>query len=163
MSENHKQIAGTVVIRPFQPSDQAAAERLILDGLVEHWGFLDETLNPDLNNIAATYGQSMFFVAVVDNRIVGTGAFIHEGEGLARIVRMSVDKNMRRMGIGRKILLALCSSAKQNGYSRITLETTSTWQEARSFYKRNGFQEIETRAGDTHFLLNLDNSTESLC
>ena len=38
-------------ISEFEPSDQAAARRLILDGLAERWGVLDESLNPDLNEI----------------------------------------------------------------------------------------------------------------
>lgn len=151
-----------VVIRPFQSSDQSAAKQLILDGLEEHWGYLDVTLNPDLNNIAETYQQETFLLAEMGNRIVGTGALIHENNGLARIVRMSVDKNIRRQGIGRKILMALIGAAKERGYHQITLETTATWQDALTFYKQNGFQVIETRAGDTHFLLNLGNRPESL-
>ena len=151
-----------VVIRPFQSSDQIAAKQIILDGLEEHWGYLDVTLNPDLNNITETYAQDTFLIAEIENRIVGTGALIHEDIGLARIVRMSVDKNIRRQGIGRKVLLALIDAAKERGYHQITLETTATWQDALTFYKRNGFQVIETRAGDIHFLLNLGNSPESL-
>ena len=42
-------------ISEFKPSDQAAVRRLILDGLAERWGVLDESLNPDLNDIAAAY------------------------------------------------------------------------------------------------------------
>ncbi len=34
-----------LTIRPFAPGDQEAARRLILEGLVEHFGFVDEALN----------------------------------------------------------------------------------------------------------------------
>jgi hypothetical protein len=43
------------VIRPFHPNDQNAAQQLILDGLREHWGELDPTLNGDLDDIMGSY------------------------------------------------------------------------------------------------------------
>jgi len=149
-------------IRPFQSTDQTTAKHLILAGLEEHWGFLDATLNPDLDDIAAAYSHDIFLVAAVGNQIVGTGALICEEEGVARIVRMSVHINFRRKGIGCQILNTLCDEARQRGYRQITLETTETWKEAINFYQRNGFQVIETRDGDMHFLLDLGNSTERL-
>lgn len=145
-------------IRPFRSADQTAAKHLILTGLVEHWGFLDPALNSDLDDIADAYGQGVFFVAEVSNQIVGTGALVHEKEGVARIVRMSVDKNLRRKGIGKQILTALCDAAHQQGYRQITLETTETWEDAISFYQQSGFQVIGTWDGDTHFLLEVGNS-----
>src|SRR5215203_5667644 len=42
-------------IRPFVPADQAQAREIILAGLGEHWGFIDDTLNPDLDDILAAY------------------------------------------------------------------------------------------------------------
>ena len=60
-------------IRPFQPSDQAIAKQLILEGLAEHWGTLDPTLNPDLNDIAQSYTEGNFIVALLDGHIIGTG------------------------------------------------------------------------------------------
>ena len=44
-----------IKILPFQQDDQEAVKELILAGLVEHWGFLDETKNSDLNDIAKSY------------------------------------------------------------------------------------------------------------
>jgi hypothetical protein len=91
-----------VTIRPFQPSDQAATKQLILAGLADHWGSLDLTLNPDLNDIAASYRGETFLIAVQGEEIVGCGAVIEEDgeEGYGRIVRMSVKKEKRRLGVG---------------------------------------------------------------
>ena len=75
---------------PFQPSDQVAVKALILDGLVDHWGTLDESKNPDLNNIAVTYVDATFLVAWLDDEIVGTGAFIPHSKKQVEIARMSV-------------------------------------------------------------------------
>ena len=52
-----------VTVKPFQPEDQAAVKNLILAGLAEHWGELDLSKNPDLNDITSTYASGAFFVA----------------------------------------------------------------------------------------------------
>lgn len=40
-----------IKVRPFETRDQVAARKLILSGLGEHFGFIDERLNPDLDDI----------------------------------------------------------------------------------------------------------------
>ncbi len=144
-----------VTIRPFRPEDQAAAKALILAGLVEHFGYLDPTRNPDLDDIAATYAGGTFLLAWRGDEIVGTGALVHEREGVARIVRMSVDAPVRRRGIGTQVLQALCEHARAAGYRQIVLETTSTWHEVVAFYRRNGFRLVGSWDGDTHFAMDL--------
>ena len=142
-----------VEIRPFQPQDQPATKQLILDGLVEHWGKLDATLNPDLNDIVSSYQGQTFLVAIYNNDIVGCGALIEE-EGkkeYGRIVRMSVKKEIRRHRIGQQILQQLQIAAQQRQFSKIVLETTQTWNKAINFYQTNGFQIIGHANGDIHF------------
>ena len=52
-----------ITILPFQPEHQSEVKRLVLEGLAEHWGALDLTLNSDLNDISAAYDHSVFLVA----------------------------------------------------------------------------------------------------
>lgn len=145
--------AENLIIRPFQPADQAAIKQLILDGLAGHWGTLDPTLNPDLNDIANSYRGETFLVAVQKGTIVGCGALVEE-EGMAgygRIVRMSVSQENRRQGIGQLILHHLQLAGKQRHFRKIVLETTQTWTEVVAFYQANGFEIIGCYNGDTHF------------
>ena len=144
-----------IVILPFQPKYQAEAKDLILAGLAEHWGALDPSKNPDLNDIGSNYSKGLFLVALQDNQLIGTGAIVPTSNGVAEIVRMSVATTMRRNGIGNMILGRLCEHAKSNGYKRIILETTDTWQEAIEFYKRFGFQITHYLDGDVYFALDL--------
>ena len=44
-------------IMPFSPVHQEEARRLILEGLGEHWGWIDEKINTDLEDIAASAYQ----------------------------------------------------------------------------------------------------------
>jgi N-acetylglutamate synthase-like GNAT family acetyltransferase len=143
-----------VEIRPFQPADQTATKQLILDGLAEHWGILDTTLNQDLNNIASSYQGETFFVAVLGEEIIGCGALIVEDKAertYGRIVRMSVKKVYQKQGIGTRILQHLEIAAKQKQIQKIILETTQTWDKVIAFYQANGFHIVGHWNEDTHF------------
>ena len=143
----------------FQLQDQVAARALILTGLGERWGWIDESLNPDLDDIARHYAPGLFLVARLDGELVGTCALLPEPETTlptARIVRMSVRRDVRGQGIGRAILTALCDAAVYRGYQQLVLETTSTWTDAIGFYTRYGFTWVGEHAGETHMRLPLD-------
>lgn len=142
-----------IVIRPFHSRHQAEVKQLILAGLADHWGTLDPTLNPDLNDIARSYAGETFLVAFEGELVVGCGALVREEGmvGYGRIVRMSVKKANRRQGIGQLILRELEETAVPRHFHKLVLETTETWQEVIAFYLANGYRMIEQRDGDTHF------------
>ena len=135
------------VINPFEIEDQEAVHKMIIDGLAEHWGKIDPTLNPDLNDIGSHYADATFLVARLGNRIVGSGALVRQSDQVAEIVRMSVTPDMRRKGIATRILERLCHEAQRLGFRRIVLETTSTWHDAIEFYKRFGFRITHQQEG----------------
>jgi putative acetyltransferase len=149
-----------LTLAPFHPSDQAAVKKLILAGLVEHWGFLDAAKNPDLEDIATSYAEATFMVARLNDRIVGTGALVPHGDGLVEIVRMSVVKEMRRQGVGRSILEALLEQARALGFRQVILETTATWHEVVEFYQRCGFQVTHHQDGDVYFMKDITDLLE---
>ena len=148
-----------ITLSYFRPEDQAAAQKLVLEGLAEHWGCLDPSLNPDLNDIAQSYAQGyaqgVFLLAWAGGELMGTGALIPEGEGTVRVVRMSVARAWRRCGIASRILVALLAEARRRGCRQVVLETTSTWKDATGFYLRHGFRITCERDGDTHFIFDL--------
>ena len=146
----------TIELKPFHPADQPAAKALILDGLVDHWGVLDESLNPDLDDIATTYADGIFLVAWLDDEIIGTGAFKPHTATQVEIVRMSVRKDLRRQGIGRQILDELLRQAKEFGYTEVILETTETWQDVIDFYLSYGFTITHYLDGDVYFRKSLN-------
>ncbi len=149
-----------ITILPFQSEYQSEVKELILAGLAEHWGAVDLTKNPDLHDIGFTYANAVFLVAWQNNKIIGTGALVPKSNDIAEIVRMSVAKDMRRKGVGRKILQRLYEQAKRNGYKRLVLETTQTWYEVIEFYKQFGFQETHLLDGDVYFALDLSNFSQ---
>ena len=144
-----------ITILPFQPEYQTEVKHLVLAGLVEHWGKLDSSKNPDLDDIGFAYANAFFLVAWQNDKIIGTGALVPKSNDIAEIVRMSVAANMRRNGVGRKILHKLFEYAKSNGYKRLVLETTETWHEVIEFYKQFGFQITHYLDGDVYFALDI--------
>jgi N-acetylglutamate synthase-like GNAT family acetyltransferase len=142
-------------LSPFHPSDQPAVKALILAGLTEHWSTLDPRKNPDLDDIAASYKDATFLVARQNGEIIGCGALVPHGTQEAEVKRMSVAAHARRQGVGRQILSALCEQARQQGFQRVILETTSTWSDVIAFYLDFGFRITHHQGGDTYFALDL--------
>jgi len=140
-------------IIPFRPEFQAAARALVLAGLAEHWKTMETDKNPDLDDIAAFYQSGLFLIARSGDTIIATGAYLPGTHTTAEIVRMSVQKEMRRKGIGRLILDELCKNAAKSGYRRLILETTASWQGAVAFYLSYGFRMTHHQAGNTWFEL----------
>jgi ribosomal protein S18 acetylase RimI-like enzyme len=145
-----------VRIRPVLPSDQRAARALILEGLREHWGWLDPNLNRDLDDIVANYVAPghVFFVAEIERALVGTGALrIHSDNG--QIVRLAVSPQWRRCGIGRALVAALLETARERDLIRVWMETNEDWHDAVSLYRRCGFREFDHREGCLFMALDL--------
>ncbi len=82
---------------PFCPEDQQPTKALILAGMKEHWGVLDESKNPDLDDIASSYADGVFLVAWQDEEIAGTGAFRLISDATVEIVHMSC-RSRRKSG-----------------------------------------------------------------
>jgi GNAT superfamily N-acetyltransferase len=133
-------------IRRFIPSDQEAVRTLIIEGLAEHFGAIDDRFNHDLDDIASHYTASYFVVAEAKGEIIGTGCLVPQGGDLAQIVRMSTARAHRRRGVGRAVLAALIGHARTAGIHRVILTTNEEWDDAPGFYSASGFTE-KTRAG----------------
>jgi putative acetyltransferase len=131
----------TLEIARFVPADHAAVRQLILDGLEEHWGSLEPGLNPDLDDIAASYGHGEILVARVDDAIVGVGMVVPVGPDASEgeVKRMSVAREHRRTGIASAVLRGLVDVARSQGWRALILETTATWTGAIQFYEHFGF------------------------
>jgi ribosomal protein S18 acetylase RimI-like enzyme len=135
-----------VRIERFDPAMQDAFRTLVLDGMAERWGAIDESLNTDLDDIDTHYGDDCVLVAVDGATVIGTGILLlraTEGE----IVRMSIHRNCRRRGIARQVLAELVNIAAGYGVKRIVVETNTKWIEARNLYEAFGFRFTRSAPG----------------
>ncbi len=139
-------------IRPFQPEDQPAVRRLILDGLGEHFGVVDETRNPDVDDIAGHYTERghVFLVAVHGEEIIGSAALVCEDAQTGQLVRVSVARAWRRRGLARSLIQQLIAVARACGLKRLWMETNDDWEAAIGLYASCGFVEYDRREGNVY-------------
>jgi len=150
-------LSDSVRILAFDPRDQSAARSLILEGLAARWSFLDESRNPDLDDIGATYAHGYFACAWRDGALIATGGFrpLPQEERTVEIHRVSVASSDRRLGVGRAVVTHLLEEARARGFARAVLETTETWADAIELWQRNGFRLVGRRDGEAHFDIDL--------
>lgn len=134
-----------LTIRPFTSDDQGAAKRLVNEGLGERFGFVDESFNPDLDDIAAHYlaRRHAFIVAERDGELIGTGGLVVARDGESgQMVRVSVRRDLRGQGVGRALVEHLLGVARAAGLRRVWMETNAGWGSAVRLYEGCGFRQF---------------------
>jgi putative acetyltransferase len=144
-------------IRLFRAGDQSAVRALVLSGLGDHFGVIDETMNPDLDDIFATYVMAGDYAVVVEigDVLIGAGTLVRDESGAGRLVRMSVARDARGKGVGRALVEHLLAEANRRGMRKVLVETNDDWEDAIGLYRACGFQVDGLRDGDIHMSLEL--------
>jgi GNAT superfamily N-acetyltransferase len=150
-----------ITIRHFAPADQTTVRAIVNAGLGEHFGYVDERYNPDLDDITASYLDKghVFVVAEHAGFIVGTGALVVEDARTGRLVRMSVIPEHRGKGIGRALVQRLIDLARRRGLARLVVETNRDWADATGLYRACGFRQVAEDSVSDHFVLSLVEDT----
>lgn len=137
-----------VQLRQYNSSDQDAVLRLHINGLNQTSSFVDNLkYDQDLLNIKDTYlnNGGEFFVASLNNRIVGIGALKKIDSQTAEIKRMRVNKDYQRRGIGSHILDNLIKSARDLGYKKLMVDTSVNQIATQHLYQKRGFKECKRK------------------
>ncbi|MDK4706234.1 MULTISPECIES: GNAT family N-acetyltransferase [unclassified Rhizobium] len=83
-----------------------------------------------------------FWVARVEEMIVGCCALVEAGDGTAEIKRMFVDPAARGQSVARRLMETLEAAALEKGLSAVRLETGIYQPEAIGLYRKFGYREI---------------------
>jgi N-acetylglutamate synthase-like GNAT family acetyltransferase len=132
---------------PFSPQFEAEVARLILSIQRDEFG-LDITLEdqPDLRSIPSYYqvGAGNFWVALVDEQVIGTICLLDIGDRRAALRKMFVQPVFRgsAQGVAQELLRTLLAWAEERGVCEIFLGTTPFFKAAHRFYEKNGFCEL---------------------
>jgi GNAT superfamily N-acetyltransferase len=165
-----------IVIQPFTSMYAQQVIDLILPiQQIEFGVSVTADDQPDLLNIPAFYfkAQGNFWIALHQQKLVGTIGLLHYSEGGFALRKMFVAKDFRGKEYG--VAQALWQTAKnwvtqQNGQS-IYLGTVEKLQAAIRFYQKNGFQPVQLEnlpekfpkmAVDTNFYFYQINNTEKI-
>lgn len=80
-----------------------------------------------------------FVLLLRDRRPIAGGAFMRYDETTAEFKRVWTDRDHRRQGLARKVLVELEGRAAAQGYHRVYLTTGFRQPEARELYLRTGY------------------------
>lgn len=101
---------------------------------------------PDLSNIESFYqqGDGNFWVALINDRVVGTISLLDISNKQAALRKMFVHQQHRgpTAGVAQRLLNEAISWSKHKQLSEIFLGTTSQFLAAHRFYEKNNFNEI---------------------
>lgn len=120
-------------IRQFHPNDMFTIIRLASDTLTEQY-------NPSIFNFFYESFPKGFWVAEYNHKIIGFIVGLKIGDNTAKILMLSVIKNVRRKKIGTNLLKYLINELKKEKISYVELEVSKKNLEAISFYQKQGFK-----------------------
>jgi putative acetyltransferase len=148
-----------VLIRTILPSDNEALASIIRSSLTEFGAdkpgtaYFEESTD-HLYELFQT-PNSIYFVALINNEIVGGGG-IYPSAGLpadtCELVKMYLKKAARGFGFGRLLIEKCIEFAAGSVYKKIYLESQPQLKKALSIYEKFGFRYLDGPMGNTgHF------------
>lgn len=134
-------------IVPYSEIHREEILELILNIQNKEYGIeITASDQPDLQNIKGFYQKNNgnFWVALADNKVIGTISLLDIGSEKAALRKMFVEKNYRgsQHGISKALLNTMLSWAGEKSLKSIYLGTTSKFLAAHKFYEKNGFQQV---------------------
>ena len=98
------------------------------------------TLGDPAGEIIARGGAIVF--ALAGGQVVGTGALVHEDEGVYELAKMAVDPAWQGRGIGQLVAERLLSIARSRGARKVELVSQTDLAAAIRLYERLGFRRV---------------------
>ncbi len=146
MGEVARLMQASAVRLDTEPPDGADA-RYCLDSYFRDIGGRFETGFDPAKSIVATADELVppsgaLVVARLDGRPIGCGALRANGGGIGEIKHVWVDRAVRGLGVGRRILEQLEALAREFGLRTLRLDTNRALTEAQALYRASGYREV---------------------
>jgi GNAT superfamily N-acetyltransferase len=134
-----------IEITEFSDAHSKAAIDLVVGIQRDEFGFpVSADQQPDLLDVAGHYrsGSGNFWVALANDRLVGTIGLLDLGGGLGSLRKMFVLPEFRGAGVAPRLLERLLDWARTHEFATLYLGTTSKYHAAHRFYEKNGFTRL---------------------
>jgi GNAT superfamily N-acetyltransferase len=139
-----------IIIRPFVQQDAAQVQALFItvnrllsppDLRDAFETYIERALVEEIDRIPAYYGErdGGFWVAVRDDKVVGTFGLERASDDAMELRRMYVDPLARRQGIARQMLQFAENECRRRKVSRLELSTAEVQYAAIALYKNAGY------------------------
>ncbi len=148
-----------ILIRRIEPADNPIIAAIIRQTLKEFGANHPGTVYYDAttDHLFELFQQerSAYNIALLNGQIVGGGG-IYPTEGLpedtCELVKMYLVPEARGTGLGSKMISLCLQQAKENGFSKVYLETMTELKAALKVYERMGFAYLDGPMGNSgHF------------
>lgn len=103
-------------------------------------------INEDLLDIKTNYfdkGQPFWIAINDDDRVIGCIGTRVDSEGNLFLSHLFVRPDLKRQGIGSKLLELAENSARERGYNEVHVHLGKTYYESHIFYPKKGYQEYK--------------------
>ena len=134
----------SVVVRAFQPGDEAAFRDINLEWIERF--FAVEAKDRDVLGNPHKYildPGGAILMAVDDDAPVGVVALMVMGEGSVELAKMGVRPQAQGKGAGRMLVTGAIETAREMGMRRVYIETNSVLGPALKLYRDAGFQPLK--------------------
>jgi GNAT superfamily N-acetyltransferase len=136
-------------IRPFEPADAAAVNRVALAAFAEYAAAYDDwpATAAVVGNMAGLASAGELLVAAAGGTVVGAVVYVGPGRAKADYFRaewpvvrlLVVDPARRGRGVGRALMAACVRRAERDGAPLLALHTSPIMRVALPMYLRMGF------------------------
>lgn len=137
--------AGGIEIKPTDP-EHPDAQHCLAEYVAELNRRSDRGFDPSVGETALPHEvrppAGQFFVAHLHAQPVGCGAVKYHQDAPAEIKRMWIDRRVRGLGLGRRLLETLEDCARSGGAHLAHIETSSVLEEAIALYRSAGWVEV---------------------
>lgn len=135
-----------VVVRPFQPGDEAAFRDINLEWIERF--FVVEAKDRDILNNPRTYildPGGAILLAVDGDEPIGVVSLVVMDAGTVELAKMGVRPQAQGKGAGRMLVAAAIETARAMGATRVYIETNSMLGPALKLYHAAGFTPLKER------------------
>lgn len=104
--------------------------------------YIERALAEEIDRITAYYGQrdGGFWVAIQNDKLVGTFGLERASPDSMELRRMYVDPGVRRRGIGQQMLRFAEDECRRRKICRLELSTSELQNAALAFYRNSGYR-----------------------
>jgi GNAT superfamily N-acetyltransferase len=144
-------LSAEITIRPFTDDDAPKVRELfiVINRLLSppdlrdaFEAYIERALAEEIDRISAYYGQRNggFWVAIQNDKLVGTFGLERVSTDAMELRRMYVDPGTRRRGIARQMLRFAEDECRQRKVRKLELSTSELQNAAIKFYKNVGYR-----------------------
>jgi dihydrofolate reductase/GNAT superfamily N-acetyltransferase len=152
--ELHYQVVKPVLtIRQFKATEIPLIKKFLVKIFSEFGWKIEPQYDSDLDDMVKFYNpadNSIFYVVVDGNKIIGTAGIKNKGNGIAEINKMFLASDYRGRGLGNRLLTKIINFCQDKKYQKIVLITDPKLKVAHKLYEKHGFSVTKIIKDDIH-------------